>query len=200
MEAAGAANRRRGCAAARDAPPWPLADHSVLLRWLWDRELRRRNAELYQVTGPSWELTTALIRRFAEDVHRAGGIPALLGELAVPGYSAYLHPLGDGQLLGVGVEADPATGRTTGLQASVFDLRDLARPTQVARLQLGEGLIGQCALDGRRILITEMPDGAVPITSGLFQAKPRHVIVLPVLFEVQVKAVIELASLQRRPP
>ena len=64
-----------------------------------------------------------------------------------------------------------------------------------SRLQLGEGLIGQCALDGRRILITEMPDGAVPITSGLFQAKPRHVIVLPVLFEVQVKAVIELASL-----
>jgi CheY-like chemotaxis protein/HAMP domain-containing protein len=64
-----------------------------------------------------------------------------------------------------------------------------------SRLQLGEGLIGQCALDGRRILITEMPDGAVPITSGLFQAKPRNVIVLPVLFEVQVKAVIELASL-----
>ncbi len=64
-----------------------------------------------------------------------------------------------------------------------------------SRLQLGEGLIGQCALDGRRILITEMPDSAVPITSGLFQAKPQHVIVLPVLFEVQVKAVIELASL-----
>jgi HAMP domain-containing protein/CheY-like chemotaxis protein/signal transduction histidine kinase len=63
------------------------------------------------------------------------------------------------------------------------------------RLQLGEGLIGQCALDGRRILITEMPDSAVPITSGLFQAKPQNVIVLPVLFEVQVKAVIELASL-----
>ena len=45
------------------------------------------------------------------------------------------------------------------------------------------------------MLITEMPDNAVPITSGLFQAKPQHVIVLPVLFEGQVKAVIELASL-----
>jgi HAMP domain-containing protein/CheY-like chemotaxis protein/signal transduction histidine kinase len=64
-----------------------------------------------------------------------------------------------------------------------------------SRLELGEGLIGQCALDGRRILITEMPESAVPITSGLFQARPQHVIVLPVLFEVQVKAVIELASL-----
>jgi len=63
------------------------------------------------------------------------------------------------------------------------------------RVQLGEGLIGQCARDARRILITEMPDNVVPITSGLFKAQPRHVIVLPVLFEGQVKAVIELASL-----
>ena len=63
------------------------------------------------------------------------------------------------------------------------------------RLQLGEGLIGQCALDGRRILITEVPENAVPVSSGLFTAKPRNVIVLPVMFEVQVKAVIELASL-----
>ena len=61
--------------------------------------------------------------------------------------------------------------------------------------ELGEGLIGQCARDARRILITEMPHDVVPITSGLFKAQPRHVIVLPVLFEGQVKAVIELASL-----
>src|ERR1700675_3401344 len=40
-----------------------------------------------------------------------------------------------------------------------------------------------------------MPESVVPISSGLFKARPRHVIVLPVLFEGQVKAVIELASL-----
>ncbi len=62
-------------------------------------------------------------------------------------------------------------------------------------LDLGEGLIGQCASEKRRMLITEMPSHAVPIRSGLFQAVPRNVIVLPVLFEDQVKAVIELASL-----
>ena len=45
------------------------------------------------------------------------------------------------------------------------------------------------------MLITEMPENVVPISSGLFTAPPRHVIVLPVLFEGQVKAVIELASL-----
>ena len=63
------------------------------------------------------------------------------------------------------------------------------------RLRPGQGLIGQCARDARRMLITQIPDSVVPITSGLFQAKPNNLIVLPVLFEGQVKAVIELASL-----
>ena len=62
-------------------------------------------------------------------------------------------------------------------------------------LRLGEGLIGQCAVDKRRMLITEMPDSTVPIGSALFKVKPRNNIVLPVLFESQVKAVIELASI-----
>ena len=63
-------------------------------------------------------------------------------------------------------------------------------------LRLGEGLIGQCALDKRRMLITEMPESVVPISSALFKVAPRNNIVLPVLFENQVKAVIELASVQ----
>jgi HAMP domain-containing protein/CheY-like chemotaxis protein len=64
-----------------------------------------------------------------------------------------------------------------------------------ARVALGEGLIGQCAAEKRRTLITDMPGHAVPIRSGLFEAVPRNIIVLPVLFEDRVKAVIELASL-----
>ncbi|MCV9967449.1 HAMP domain-containing protein [Pararhizobium sp. BT-229] len=63
------------------------------------------------------------------------------------------------------------------------------------RLQMGQGLIGQCAQDARRILITDMPKNTVPIGSGVFKARPRSAIVLPVLSEGQVKAVIELASL-----
>src|SRR5262249_13198740 len=61
-------------------------------------------------------------------------------------------------------------------------------------IQIGHGLIGQCAADKRRMLITEMPSAVVPIGSALFRTTPRNVIVLPVLFENQVKAVIELAS------
>ena len=63
-------------------------------------------------------------------------------------------------------------------------------------LNAGEGLIGQCAIEKRRMLITDLPpDRTVPIRSGLFEAVPRNVIVLPILFEDRVKAVIELASL-----
>ncbi len=63
------------------------------------------------------------------------------------------------------------------------------------RLKIGEGLIGQCAFEKRRTLITDLPEHTVPIRSGLFEAPPQSVIVLPILFEDQVKAVIELASL-----
>ena len=62
-------------------------------------------------------------------------------------------------------------------------------------IQLGEGLLGQSVAERQRLLITDVPPDAVAIGSGLFKAVPRSIVVLPVLFEGQVKAVIELASL-----
>src|SRR5215216_1767171 len=62
-------------------------------------------------------------------------------------------------------------------------------------IRIGEGLIGQCAADSRQILISDLPPTAHPIGSSLFEAPPKSIIVLPVLFEGQVKAVIELATL-----
>ena len=67
-------------------------------------------------------------------------------------------------------------------------------------VKVGEGLVGQCALEKRRMLISDLPSNTVPIRSGLFEAVPRNVIVLPVLFEDRVKAVIELASLNAFTP
>ncbi len=61
--------------------------------------------------------------------------------------------------------------------------------------RFGEGLVGQCAVEKRRILLTEVPPGYFRIGSGLGDTTPRTSIVLPVLFEGGVKAVIELASL-----
>ncbi|MFY9691173.1 MAG: response regulator, partial [Candidatus Acidiferrales bacterium] len=62
-------------------------------------------------------------------------------------------------------------------------------------LRLGDGLVGQCATEKKRMLVTDLPAQTVPIRSGLFESVPQNVIVLPVLFEDRVKAVIELATL-----
>ena len=59
---------------------------------------------------------------------------------------------------------------------------------------LGEGLVGQCALEKERILLSDVPGDYVQISSGLGEASPLNIIVLPILFEGSVRAVIELAS------
>jgi len=67
-------------------------------------------------------------------------------------------------------------------------------------LKLGESLVGQAALEKERILLTKVPSDYVQISSGLGEAAPLNLIVLPVLFEGQVKAVIELASFEQFSP
>jgi HAMP domain-containing protein/signal transduction histidine kinase/CheY-like chemotaxis protein len=60
---------------------------------------------------------------------------------------------------------------------------------------IGEGLVGQCAFEKERILLTNVPRDYIRIASGLGRTRPANLIILPVLFESNVKAVIELASL-----
>jgi HAMP domain-containing protein/CheY-like chemotaxis protein/signal transduction histidine kinase len=64
-----------------------------------------------------------------------------------------------------------------------------------AMMRPGEGFIGQCARDMRRILVSDVPKDTIPIGSVFFRALPRNLVVLPVIFEGQIKAVISLASL-----
>ena len=68
------------------------------------------------------------------------------------------------------------------------------------RFKLGEGLVGQCALEKEKILLTNVPRDYTAIGSGLGEATPLNVLVLPVVFEGQVKAVMELASFDRFSP
>jgi len=65
-----------------------------------------------------------------------------------------------------------------------------------SEFKLGEGLVGQAAIEKERILLTHVPPDYVQIASGLGEAPPLNIIVLPVLFEGEVKAVIELASFE----
>ncbi len=64
------------------------------------------------------------------------------------------------------------------------------------RFELGESLLGQCAAEKKRILLTT-PNDYVQIASSLGKAAPSNIVILPVLFEGQVKAIIELASFER---
>jgi len=64
-------------------------------------------------------------------------------------------------------------------------------------LRIGEGLIGQCAQDKKRILLTDVPHDYIRAGSALGSTAALNVIILPVLFEDEVKAVIELASFKR---
>jgi HAMP domain-containing protein/CheY-like chemotaxis protein/signal transduction histidine kinase len=60
----------------------------------------------------------------------------------------------------------------------------------------GEGLVGQCTVERERILVTNVPSNYVYVSSGLGEAPPNNIVVLPVLFEGEVKAVIELSTFQ----
>ncbi len=71
---------------------------------------------------------------------------------------------------------------------------DAARP-HPQLVQFGEGLIGQCAMDKRQRLVSDIPTDTAPINSALLRIVPKNLVVLPVLFENQVKAVIELSSI-----
>ena len=63
------------------------------------------------------------------------------------------------------------------------------------RFKIGEALVGQAALEGKSILISDAPADYVKVTSGLGEATPVNIVVMPILFEEQVLAVVELASL-----
>ncbi|HKE82455.1 MAG TPA: HAMP domain-containing protein [Vicinamibacterales bacterium] len=77
--------------------------------------------------------------------------------------------------------------------ASYAEVSDNPYPAQ---LKIGEGFIGQCARDKRRILVSDVPRDTVRVGSVFFHALPRNLVVFPVVFEGQIKAVIGIASLR----
>lgn len=95
-------------------------------------------------------------------VDLSGARPRKLGELKIPGFSQYLHPVGDDLLLGLGQDAD-RDGTTRGPQASLFDLGDLSSPERVAVLGLGE--VGELAAAYDPRTFTWLPDAGVGVAA-----------------------------------
>ena len=71
------------------------------------------------------------------------------------------------------------------------------QPNQPERIKLGTGLVGQCAVEKKQILLHDVPAEYTRIESSLGEARPANILVLPVLFEGETKAVIELAALHK---
>src|SRR3546814_517206 len=111
-----------------------------------------------------------------------------------------LAPLMDAQQGLMYVVEDYGEGPADRRLRQLAGYADADRSPAARTLRFGEGLVGQCAAQARLILLDDVPPGTVQIESGLLNAVPRSVIVLPVLFEDQVKAVIELASLSEFTP
>jgi signal transduction histidine kinase/DNA-binding response OmpR family regulator/HAMP domain-containing protein len=65
---------------------------------------------------------------------------------------------------------------------------------QIETIRLGEGLLGQCAVEKKRILLSDVPPQFIGISSSLGEAPRVSIVVLPVLFEGETKAVVELAT------
>jgi HAMP domain-containing protein/signal transduction histidine kinase/DNA-binding response OmpR family regulator len=72
---------------------------------------------------------------------------------------------------------------------------DDAENSHPQRVPLGSSFIGQCAIDKRRIYVRDIPPDSVPVGSVLFRALPKSLVIFPVMFEDEIKAVIALASL-----
>ncbi len=94
-----------------------------------------------------------------------------------------------------------------------FFIYDMAAPQTILRMiasygvkqddnvplevRMHEGLVGQCGFEKKRIILNAPPEGYLKISSSLGGAAPNHIVILPVLFEGELKAVIELASFRR---
>lgn len=87
--------------------------------------------------------------------------PRLLGELKIPGFSEYLHPLGEHRLLGMGQDAT-ADGMTQGAQAALFDVTDLTSPRQLDVVRYDKGTVAGAGADPRQL--TWLPEQRVVLT------------------------------------
>jgi hypothetical protein len=94
--------------------------------------------------------------------------PTVLGELKIPGFSTYLHPVGDDLLIGVGQDATDE-GVTTGAQVSLFDVADLSNPQRIDQFDLGQNSYSSVEWDPKAFLYWQ-PEQlvSVPVSAWAF--------------------------------
>ena len=121
--------------------------------------------------------------------------PEVVGELKILGYSAYLHPVGDGLLLGIGQDATES-GQVQGTQVSLFDVSDLSNPTRLDQITLSEGSSSQVEYDHRAFLYWE-PTGLamVPVQQWFWDEDKEDVFFGAVGFKLDGRDLSEVRRL-----
>ncbi len=115
--------------------------------------VRHLGAQSYVVTFR--QVDPLYVLDFSDPIH-----PVLQGELKIPGFSTYLHPVGPGLLLGVGMDAED-DGRVEGAQLSLFDVSDPAHPTRISALALDS----DAQFSDHRAFLFWPPNGTIAIPS-----------------------------------
>lgn len=95
------------------------------------------------------------------------GTPKVVGELKIPGFSNYLHPIGKDTLLGIGQSIDEKTGRQDGIKLSIFDVSDSAKPREINNLILGSSGSYAEVLNNHKALMLNPDDDMIGFTAQL---------------------------------
>ena len=105
------------------------------------------------------------ISRCLAGAHAAGGQPVVKGELKIPGFSEYLHPISATQLIGVGYDAATVGGRTvtTGVKLSLFDVADPTRPLELDYIVEGARGSWSMATREHKALLFHQPSGLLAL-------------------------------------
>src|SRR5690606_1866930 len=93
--------------------------------------------------------------------------PVVTGELKVPGFSSYLHPLSEKVLLGIGRDVNEATGVQGGIKLSLFDVSDQGKPKEMKTLVLGGPGSYAEVLDNHKALMLNLEDNMIAFDASL---------------------------------
>ncbi len=171
----------------------PLSDDDILANALLNMEKSLKKAteedQKYKVEEQKRAWTNEGLAKFGEILRMQTDNLATLSDAIVTNLVKYLNANQGGIFLYNDDNKNDIHLQL--ISAFAFDRKKIL----TKRIELGEGLVGTCALEKQTIIITDIPDGYMEITSGLGDAAPRSILIVPLRSEEVIFGILEIASL-----